>query len=215
MVKLNERGIKKIAIISQAVGDTTAGQREEGVAKACRELGMEVVAEARALSQASDVTSTTESFLSSHRDLDGVFILATTAAGALEAAGKAIRDTGRQNVKLACIDFQDGMVRLFEEGILVCASGLPHWGFDPFMTVVKTVNAVMGYRISEGNFSTPMKMLLLTDANMARKYEQVFSTTEVMYYSDADMKNILLKQNNPSLSVSSFQEIVNTYNPLR
>jgi ribose transport system substrate-binding protein len=215
MKKLSEKGMKKIAFISLTIGDTTAGQREAGVQAACADFGMEVVAEARGLNQASDVTSTTESFLSSHKDLDCVFILSTTAAGALEAAGKAIRDSGRKNVKLACIDFQDGMVKLFDEGILACVSGLPHWGFDPFMVTVKTVNAVMGYPISDSSFSTAMKMLILTDAKSAHRYEEIFAKSDKMFYSDKDMINLLLKKNNPALSPRTFQEIVDNFNPLQ
>lgn len=215
MKKLSEKGIKKIAFISLAVGDTTAGQRETGVLAACAAFGMEVVAEARALSQASDVTSATESFLSSHKDLDCVFILATSAAGALEAAGKAIRDNGRTKVKLACIDFQDGMVKLFDDGILAAVSGLPHWGYDPFMAVVKTANAAMGYRISDSNFPTPMKMLIITDAKTAHTYEEVFAKSDKMFYSDKEMTSVLLKKNNPALSPQTFQELVNNFNPLK
>ena len=215
MQELNRMDIKNIAIISQAVGDTTADARERGVKKACEELGMEVVAEARALTQTTDVFSATESFISSHKDLDCVFILASTAAGSLEAVGKAIRQTGNKRVKIACIDFQDGMVDLFNENLLVCASGLPHWGIDPFMATVKVTNAAMGYPISDTSFSTSMNMLILTNGDMAQKYDNAFKDVETMFFSDEDMVNTLMKKNNSSMDKTVFQEIVNSYNPLK
>lgn len=213
--ELNGMGMKKIAFISQATGDTTGGLREAGMYRAAEEFGMEVVAEARALAQATDVTTATQSFLSAHKDLDGVVILATAASGALKAAGKAITDSGRQDsVKLACIDFQEGMVDLFDQGILACASGLPHWGYDPFMTVVKTANAAMGTPISDTQFSTPMKMLIITNKEMAVKFEETFVDETKLYYTNDEMHNLLIKSNNPDLTPEKFQEIVNSFNPL-
>lgn len=215
MKELDAIGVRKVAFISLAIGDTTAGQREEGMNRACQEFGIEAVAEARALNQATDVTSAVESFLSAHRDLDCVFILSTAAAGALKAAGKAVTDSGRgDTVKLACIDFQEGMVDLFEEGILAVASGLPHWGYDPFMSVVKVSNAAMGTPISDTNFSTDMKMLTLTNADMARKYEETFATDDKLFYTPEEMSSLLLKANNPELSPAYFQAIVDNFNPL-
>lgn len=215
MQELNNIGVKKVAYISMAVGDTTAGRREEGMNQGAQEFGIEIVAEARALNQATDVTSAVESFLSAHSDLDAVFILATAAAGALKAAGKAITDSGRGNtVKLACIDFQEGMVDLFGEGIMAVASGLPHWGYDPFMTVVKVSNAAMATPISDTNFSTPMKMLRITNVDMATKYEETFASDDKLYYSPEEMASLLIKANNPDLNEEAFQFLVNTFNPL-
>jgi ABC-type sugar transport system substrate-binding protein len=213
---ISSKGLKRIAFISLTIGDTTAGLREEGLQQACQEFGMRIVAEARELQQATDVTKAVESFLSAHNDLDCVFILSTKAGGALQAAGKAIIDSGRgDKVKIACVDFQDGMVDLFEKGILIAASGLPHWGYDPFMTVVKTANAAMGKPVTQRSFTTSMKMMMLTSADMAKSYEKAFASSDRLYYTKEEMHNKLIKANNPALDEKEFQSLVNSFNPLQ
>ena len=95
MKQLNDEGIKKVAVILMPKGNSASDLREAGIYRACEEFGMEVVAEARGLTQASDITAAAESFLAANQDLDCIFVVATTAAGAQEAVVKAIQDAGR------------------------------------------------------------------------------------------------------------------------
>jgi len=215
MSNLNDMGMKKVAIISTVKGDTTGDQREEGIANACEEFGMEVVAEARGLAQASDATSATESFLSAYSDLDCVFVVGTTASGAHEAVVKAIQDAGRgDDVKMATIDFPDAMDELFETGILVTCSGLPHIIYDPFVTAVKVMNAAMGTPIEETCFSSSITMFDINTAEEAATWLEVYGNDDALYYDEDGMKQ-LIKAYNPDLNAESLQTIINDFNPVK
>lgn len=214
MKTINEKGIKNIAVISTPKGDTTGDLRDKGVAKACTEFGMTVVAEARDMAQAADGGAATESFLAAYKDLDAIVILGTRAAGVHDAVIKALKDS-ESKVKLAYIDFQAGMTDAFNDGVLIAAAGLPHWGFDPFMASVKTFNAAMGSPINDKCFATPIGSLIITDAASSQKYDTAFASETAAYFPDDHMINTLVKANNPQLDQKAFDEIAANYNPLK
>lgn len=203
MAQLAEQGVKKVAVILMEKGNSASDQREAGVYRACEEFGMEVVAEARSLTQASDITAAAESFLAAHQDLDCIYVVSTTAAGAQEAVVKAIQDAGRVGeVCSATIDFPDNMDQFFEAGVLKTASGLAHWGYDPFMTSVLLINAALGCPISDETITVTMPMYNITDAETAAKWLERFGDESTMYYTNDEMLQ-LIKENNPDLTVES------------
>ncbi len=205
MANLNELGVKKVAIISMAKGNTTTDLREAGANQACKDLGMEIVAESRDIAQASDATGAAESFLTAYSDLDAVFIVGATGAGVHEAVAKAIEDAGRKDsVKMATIDFPDSMSELFEKDILVTCSGLPSWGYDPFMGFVLLANTCMGSPISDEKVTLTCSMFDINNKETADKWLEKFGDASTLYYTEEEMKQ-LIKANNPELTPESLQ----------
>lgn len=212
MKDMNKRGIEKVAIISQAKGNTTTDRREAGALKACEELGMEIVAEARALGQASDATSAAESFLSAYSDLDAIFVVGTTGAGMHEAVAKAIEDAGKsETVKLATIDFPDTMPELFEKDCLVSSAGLISWGYDPYMITAILANSVKGTPITEEKVSIAFPMSSINDADSAKTWTERFGDANTLYYEEEFVKNTLDKTNNAELTLDKLVEIIGEY----
>lgn len=212
MSNLNDLGVKKVAIISMAKGNTTTDDREIGASKAAEEFGMEIVAEARDTVQAADATSAAESFLMAYDDLDAIFIVGTTGQGIHEAVAKAIEDAGRtDSVKLATIDFPDSMSDLFEKGILVTCTGLPHWGYDPFVSFVSVANTCMGTPISEDKAEYTCSMFSINDKETADKWLEKFGNAETLYYPTEEMTSKLVKENNPDLTAESFQSMIDEF----
>ncbi len=212
MADMHERGIKKVAIISQAKGNTTTDRREAGAQKACEELGMEIVAEARALGQASDATSAAESFLSAYSDLDAIFVVGTTGAGMHEAVAKAIEDAGKSDrVKLATIDFPDTMPELFEKDCLVSSAGLISWGYDPYMITTILANRVKGTPITEEKVSIAFPMSSINDADSAKKWTDRFGDASTLYYEEEVIKNTLDKGNNADLTLEKLVQLIEEY----
>lgn len=212
MADMNKRGIEKVAIISQAKGNTTTDRREAGAQKACEELGMEIVAEARALGQASDATSAAESFLSAYSDLDAIFVVGTTGAGMHEAVAKAIEDAGKsETVKLATIDFPDTMPELFEKDCLVTSAGLISWGYDPYMITTILANRVKGTPITEEKVSIAFPMSSINDADSAKKWTDRFGDASTLYYEEEVIKNTLDKGNNADLTLEKLVQLIGEY----
>ena len=209
---MGEQGYKKIAIISQAKGDTTCDTREVGLAKACDEFGIEIVGESRGHAQPSDTTAAVESFLAANEDLDAVFFVGSACAGAHEAAVKAIQDAGRgDDVKMVTIDFPDEMVADFESGILVYSYAQVCLTYDPYICLTKVINAIQGTPLSEdGPTSNTMAMYGIDNVEDAKAYQEVAGNPDYLFYSEEELSQ-LFKWENADLNEETLQTLIDSY----
>ena len=209
---MGEQGYKKIAIISQAKGDTTCDTREVGLSKACEEYGIEIVGESRGHAQPSDTTAATESFLAANDDLDAIFFVGSACTGAHEAALKAIQDNGRgDDVKLVTIDFPNEMVADFESGILVYSYAQVCLTYDPYICVAKVINAIQGTPLSDdGPTSNTMAMYAIDNVEDAKAYQDVTGNPDYLFYSEEDVMQ-LFKWSNADLTEESLQTLIDGY----
>ncbi|MCI8736843.1 MAG: sugar ABC transporter substrate-binding protein [Lachnospiraceae bacterium] len=212
MSNLHNKGISKVAIISLAKGNNTTDLREQGAQRACEEFGMEIVAEARDLTQASDATNAAESFLSAYSDLDAIFVVGTTGAGIHEAVAKAIEDAGKvESVKLATIDFPDSMAELFEKDILATSSGAPSWGYDPYMITVALANTCKGNRISDTPLELEVLMYDIDNVDTAAKWLEKYGNADTLYYEESVIKDTLDKSANSSLDEEAMRNMIQEF----
>lgn len=210
---LGESDAKKIAIITTTKGDTTGDAREAGLARACEEFDIEIVGEARGLAQASDVTNAVESFLSANADLDAVFCVGTTVTGVQEISVKAVQDSGREDVKVVCIDHPEGITALFETGILTYSVGTPSFALDMYVCGIKLVNAVQGTPISgslEGKSTNFVDMAEIRTVEEAKAYEEAGSNPEYGFFEEDELQQ-MMRWNNPDFDESALQELLSNY----
>lgn len=213
---MGEQGYKKIAIISQAKGDTTCDAREVGLASACEEYGIEIVGESRGHTQASDATVATESFLAANPELDAIFYIGSAATGAHEATVSAIQNAGRADeVKMVTIDFPNEMVANFESGVQVYAYATACLSFDPYITIIKVVNAIQGTPIGDDvTFtSNTVGMFAIDNVETAKEYQSVTGNPDYKFFDDEGLRQ-LFKWNNPDLNQDTLQEILDNYKPI-
>ena len=211
---MGEAGYKKIAIISQATGDTTCDTRELGLAEACEEFGIEIVAESRGHAQASDATQATESFLAANADLDAIFVVGSAVSGEHEAVIKAIQDAGREDVSLVTVDFPNEMAADFETGILKYSFGPVSLAYDPELLLIKLVNAIKGTPVlnADGGSVTSNSMTVLGIDNLedAQDYMELLGNPKFLFFTDDEISNMMV-ENNPDLDEAALQEIIDNY----
>ncbi|MDD3338529.1 MAG: sugar ABC transporter substrate-binding protein [Lachnospiraceae bacterium] len=209
---MGDAGYKKIAIISQAKGDTTCDTREVGLGKACEELGIEIVGESRGHAQASDTTAATESFLAANPDLDAIFFVGSACTGAHEACIKAIQDAGRDDVKVVTIDFPDAMTEDFETGVLAYSYAQVCLTYDPYISIIKVVNAIQGTPIGDdGKFtSNTMAMYGIDSVEAAKEYQAIAGNPKYLFYDEEELKSFY-KWENPDLNEQTLQEMIDSY----
>lgn len=212
---IGKQGYKKIAILSQARGDTTCDAREVGLERACKEYGMEIVGEGRALAQASDVASAVESFLASNPDLDCIFSVGSTAGGWDEAVVKTIKDSGRTEVKLVSVDFPNRMVDNFKDEIQVYAYGNSCLTYATYIALLKVINAIEGTPINDDGSSSIQYVTFrgIDNIEEASKYKEALTSTYEFYDSEYIL-NTLCKWNNKELNSDVLQEIIDAFDPL-
>lgn len=211
---LGEAGLKKVAIITTTKGDTTGDAREVGLATACEEYGIDIVGEARGLTQASDITNSVESFLAANPDLDAIFCVGTTVMGVQEITVKAVQDAKREEVQVVCIDHPEGITDLFETGILTYSVGTLTFALDSYICALKVANAVQGYALDGAKLkkisSNLITMTEVTSTEEAKQYEEVSSDDKFVIYSSEEISN-MLKWNNSQFNEAALQSIIENY----
>lgn len=210
---LGENGKKKVALLSTTKGDTTGDAREAGFARACKEYDIEIAGEARGLNQASDVTNAVESFLSANTDLDAVFCVGTTVAGIQEVAVKTVKDSGREGVEVVCIDHPDGIVDLFDTGILTYSVGTPTFSLDMYVCMIKLANAIQGTPISgslDGKSTNSVEMAEIKTAEDAKAYAEAGSNPEYVFFEEEELQQ-MMRWNNESFDEGALQSALENY----
>lgn len=208
---MGEQGYKKIAIISQAKGDTTCDAREVGLGRACEEYGIEIVGESRGQKQASDTTAATESFLAANADLDAIFFVGSTAIGSHEACMSAIQAVNSET-KVVSIDFPDEMAAGFEAGTLAYSYAQVCLTFDPYITLIKVMNAVQGTPLNEDGLPTSnsMAMFGIDNYDDAMAYSAVTGNSQYQFFNEKNLEK-LFKWKNPDLNEATLQEMLDNY----
>jgi ABC-type sugar transport system substrate-binding protein len=120
-----DKGCKKILLISMPRGDTTAENREKGIAKCLQETGMQIVSECRDVSQASDATKAVESAIAAFPDLDGVLFASLGTIG-FSGAIQALKQHNKiGKIFIGSVDFRTIFRNLLKTTRSpVCAAGI-------------------------------------------------------------------------------------------
>jgi ABC-type sugar transport system substrate-binding protein len=207
---LAEKGSKEIMLISLPKGDTTAEQRERGVARACEEFGMKIVAEARDVEQASDATRAVESAIAGFPNLDGVMFVSRGPA-AFSGAIQAIKQYDKVGeIFVGSIDFPDKLESTetaFEEGILagICGGHFP----DPMFTSVVLYNYITGTPLADENISMKLNFIYLHSIEDVKNYYEYFEGDEPVF--NKEEVNQMLKSSNTDFTLEQLQEIMDEY----
>ncbi len=208
--KMGEAGCKNIILFSTALGDTTGEQREAGMNKACEEYGITVVSEFRAVSQASDAAQAVESVLTTHPEVDGIFISAGTLTyGILPALTSLLDQYGRDDVKITMIDFPEGMEEAFESGYMLAACG-GHNVTDPMFAAALVVNAIQGTPLSDSPVSIRINQMVLENVEDVQNYFK-YCESGVATYTSEEMQELFFKFVNPDLTIDQFIETAGSY----
>lgn len=210
MQMLADQGVENLAIISEPVGNTTTDLREIGMNRAAEEMGVNILAEVRGLSQGTDAAQAVESFIASYPELDGIFLVGTTIGDALSSTIKALEQYGKAGeIKLGVIDFSDGMVEGFENGYINAACG-GHLVVDPMFTAALVTNAVLGSRLSEEPTSCTVNFMYLQNAEDAANYFNYVEGEEPVY-STEEVRDLMIKYFNPEVTEESFMALTQLY----
>ena len=208
--KMAEAGCKNIILFSTALGDTTGGQREAGMNAACEEFGINVISEFRAVPQASDAAQAVESVLTTHPEVDGIFIAAGTLTyGILPALTTLLDEYDRTDVKITMIDFPEGMEEAFETGYMLSACG----GFnvtDAMFCASLVVNYLQGTPLSEEPVSIRVNQMYLESVEDVENYFK-YCESGVSTYTAEELNEYFFKFVNPEVTVESVTELAANY----
>lgn len=208
--KMGEEGCKNIVLFSTALGDTTGEQREAGMNKACDEYGMTVVNEFRAVAQASDATQSMESVLTTHPEVDGIFISAgTLTPGILPALTSLLDEYQRNDIKITIIDFPQGLQDAFADGYMLAACG-GHNVTDPLFSTSLVLNALKDTKLSDKAESVRINQMFLESEEDVINYFK-YCENGMSTYTPDEAKKLFFKFDTPELTIDSFKETAEEY----
>ena len=201
-------GKKNIALITEPISDTMSMTREKGIIKAANEEGMTIVATARGLSQATEVTKAISSFISAYPELDAVVLTGLTTPGQVDGTISAIEQAGKtqDDITIAACDFVDGAQDAMEAGWMSAVYGGQHVPNGVFCTAL-LINAINnGGRITED----PLVMEMgLTWAYKAQDYDDYWKYVagDIPLFTAEEIREKMLFYFNASLTADDLAEL--------
>lgn len=208
--KMGEAGCKNIVLFSTALGDTTGAQREEGMNQACEEYGMTVINEFRATAQASDAAQSIESVLTTHPEVDGIFIAAgTITPGILPAITSVLEQYDRSDVKITIIDYPQGLQDAFADGYMLAACG-GHNVTDPLFATSLVLNKIKGTPLADEPQSVRINQMILESEEDVVNYFK-YCESGVSTYTPDETKELFFKWENGEITMDSFLKVAEDY----
>ncbi len=207
-----EKGVDQIALISQPTGDQVTNGRDAGIQRACEEFGVELVAEVRNISAASDATKAVESFFASYPDLDAVVYGGTTVSGAIAAILTGFENAGKTgSAYLVGWDFDDTMQPGFDSGTIVTFAG-GHLTVDPPVSLTLAINAAMGTPLSEdGPIYLNLPLMMVNSWEDVNDYLELVIYNDNVPYNTTEFQQNFYKFMNPDVTAESVQAYIDNW----
>ncbi len=205
-----EKGAKKIALIARPLGDKVATTRDEGIQKAAKEFGVEIVAESRTISQASDATKAVESFVSAYPDLDAIVHAGSVVAGTVPAIIKGLEDQGKAGkVLVAGWDWVPELSEYFDKGYIYAFAG-GHFGIENNVANAIVANYIKGTPLSDKKLELKIPLILATKSEDIENYIK-YAYGDGVIYNEQELKKGFFKFENSDVTAESIQEILDKW----
>lgn len=172
----DEHGVKNLAVIGLAQGDTQGDKRDKGIARACKDLGINLLTETRGIADVTDVTNAVEGIISSYPELDGLFIVGgVVTKGALAGANQALVNHNMQDkVAIGMIDIAAGMEEYMGEGkpLKVVAGG--NLVFDNVLAAACLINHKDGVNADKVPYIINTRMMFIENPQDSVDYSEYY-----------------------------------------
>ena len=207
-VLMGEAGCKKIATITCTPGISITEERNVGLDRAKEEYGFEVVATesdtSLTMSSAGGATIA-ENFISAYPDCDGILIAGMTQY-VLPGVVNALKEAGREDIKVVGIDYNEYQKQFMEEGSLYGIIGGQYIGAS--LLGIATINALDGNRLSEEPIMLVENHLSVDSMEKCDIVEQYMLTADI--YSPEELANCRIL-NNPEFNIDALMKMAEEY----
>ena len=151
-----------------------------------------------------------ESVLTTHPEVDGIFISAgTLTPGILPALTSLLDEYGRKDIKITIIDFPQGLQEGFAEGYVLAACG-GHNITDPLFSAGLLLNKIKETELSDKPVSIRInQMILESEEDVVNYFKYCESGTST--YTPEEVKNMMFKFENPDITIDTFKQTAEEY----
>lgn len=173
-------GVNNLAVIGLTQGDVNGDLRDQGIAEACKDLGVNLLTETRGVSAVADVTNAVEGIITSYPEVDGIFIVGGVVTnGALAGANQALVNHNMQDkVAIGMIDIAAGMDEYMGEGkpLKVVAGG--NLVFDQVLAAVSMINHFNGVNADKTPYVLNTRMMFITSPEDSVDYSTYYENPD-------------------------------------
>jgi ABC-type sugar transport system substrate-binding protein len=203
-------GIKNLAAIGLTKGDINGDYRDAGIAKACADLGINLLTTTRGIGTTEDITKAVDGLIASYPEMDSIFIVGgLITSGALAGANQAIVNHRMQNkVVIAMVDISTGMLEYMDKGPLKLVAG-GNLLCDSIFGLVAMANEIHGTPLAKGPI-IKVPMFWITSGEDAGNYDKYVEGT-VTPFSKEDYEKTMFKWLNSDVTLESVQRISNDF----
>jgi ABC-type sugar transport system substrate-binding protein len=205
-------GVKNLAVIGLTRGDINGDYRDAGISAACRDFGINLLAETRGIGTTEDVTKAVEGFIASYREMDGIFIVGgVITPGALAGANQALLNHNLANkVAIGMVDIATGMLEYMDNGPLKVVAG-GNLICDNIFSLVAIANALHGTPLNGNDLAIIIvNMFWITTSEDAGNYDKYIEGA-VSPFSADEYRKLMLKFENSDVSIGTVQEVAGNF----
>jgi ABC-type sugar transport system substrate-binding protein len=205
-------GVKNLAVIGLTKGDINGDYRDAGITAACKDIGINLLAETRGIGTTEDVTKAVEGFIASYREMDGIFIVGgVVTPGALAGANQALVNHNlADKVVIGMVDIATGMLEYMDDGPLKVVAG-GNLICDNIFSLVVLANNLRGTPLSGDDISIILvNMFWITNSEDAGNYDKYIEGT-ISPFTVEEYKKLMFKFENPGVTLDSIQKIASEF----
>lgn len=173
-------GVENLAVIGLTQGDLNGDLRDQGIADACEDLGVNLLTETRGISTVGDVSNAVEGIISSYPEVDGIFIVGgSITTGALAGANQSLANHNLSDkVAIGMIDIAAGMSEFMGEGkpLKIVAGG--NLVMDYIFAGASMINHFNGVNADQTPYVVNTNMLYIYTPEDAADYDAYCENTE-------------------------------------
>ena len=170
---------------------------------------MELVAEVRNISAASDATKAVESFFASYPDLGAVVYGGSSVSGCIASMLTGFENAGKTGkAYLVGWDFDDTMQAGFESGTVFCFAG-GHLTVDPVVAMSLAMNAAMGTPLSDkGPVYLDLPLMMVYSWADVQDYLNTAIFNNTVPYNTKELQDNFFKFKTSSVTAETLQTYI-------
>jgi ABC-type sugar transport system substrate-binding protein len=202
--------INNLAAIGLTKGDINGDYRDAGIARACADLGINLLTTTRGIVTTEDVTKAVDGFIASYPEMDSIFIVGgVITSGALAGAYQAIANHRMQDkVAIGMVDISTGMLAYMDRGPLKLVAG-GNLMCDTIFSLVAVANELHGTPLAELPI-IKVNMFWITSSEDAGNYDKYIEGA-VTPFSIEEYQKTMFKWLNPEATLESVQRIASDF----
>ena len=208
LTKAYEKGLRRLALISESEWHATCRKRETGILAASAELpGISVLNIVRDLADREDAQIVTENLIQAYPEMDGILLVGSIVPEAAAGILDGIRSMEAEDrVSLLTFDFSDQLAIHLEEGILKGSYGLPVLAVDPFYLSLILINRIYGTPVEKTHTRCCIRGIFVDSPESAQALEKRIENDPLIYYQKEELHRFF-KWENPELDGQRLQEL--------